>query len=229
MNRAHRPIPGKMRAVPRGIAILILAGLSACAHAPEGGNGAPTAATAPGVATAPAPPRPGAAAPDPTAWFPLAVGNEWTWVDLSPSQEPGTARRRTVRIVSRDAEGFYVDDARGALKSAHGCIQDRVRRILCAPFEAERSWTSVVSETSTERYQIAATGLTVTVPEGTFQDCILVRARNRAGGDAEVLLETTYAPGVGPVRIETFAIVGGKKVPQVKAELASHRIERATR
>jgi hypothetical protein len=134
-----------------------------------------------------------------------------------------------VRIVGRDADGFYVDDARGSLKSAHGCIQDRVRRILCAPFEADRTWTSVVSETSTERYQIAATGLTVTVPEGTFQDCVLVRARNRAGGDAEVLLETTYAPGVGPVRIETFAIVGGKKVPQVKAELASHRIERAAR
>ncbi|MGA8891373.1 MAG: hypothetical protein WB493_07385 [Anaeromyxobacteraceae bacterium] len=207
----------------RGIATLILLGLSACAHAPEGAGLAPAAGTAPAAG------KPATAAPDPMAYFPLGVGNEWTWVDLSPSQQPGTARRRTVRIVSRDAEGFYVDDSRGALKSAHGCIQDRVRRILCAPFEEERTWTSVVSETSTERYQIAATGLTVTVPEGTFQDCILVRARNRAGSDAEVLLETTYAPGVGPVRIETFAVVGGKKVPQVKAELASHRIERAAR
>ncbi len=222
MKGAARPFPGKMRAVLRALAILVLAGLSACAHSP-----AASGAAAPATAPAAAPPRPSAA--DPTSHFPLAVGNEWTWVDLSPGQEPGTARRRTVRIVSRDAEGFYVDDSRGALRSAHGCIQDRVRRLLCTPFEADRAWSSVVSETSTERYQIAATGLTVTVPDGTFQDCILVRARNRAGGDAEVLLETTYAPGVGPVRIETFAIVGGKKVPQVKAELASHRIERAAR
>ena len=32
-----------------------------------------------------------------------------------------------------------------------------------------------MSETSTERYQIAATGLTVAVPAGTFEDCVLVR------------------------------------------------------
>ena len=138
-------------------------------------------------------------------------------------------KQRTVRIVSRDAEGYYVDDARGALRVAHGCIQDWVRRILCAPFDLERSWLSIVSETSTERYQIAATGLTAAVPAGTFDDCILVRARNRAGEDAEVILETTYAPGVGPVRIETFALVGGRKVPQVRAELASHRIVRTSR
>jgi hypothetical protein len=200
-----------MRGVIRRPALLLLAALAACAHAPTQ-----------------APARPPAAA-DPTAYFPLAVGNEWTWVDRSPVAGDGAPKRRTVRIVSRDAEGYFVDDSRGALKVAHGCIQDRVRRILCAPFEADRSWISIVSETSTERYQIAATGLTAAVPAGTFEDCILVRARNRAGEDAEVILETTYAPGVGPVRIETFAQVGGKRVPQVKAELASHRIVRTSR
>ena len=199
-----------MRCVNRRPALLLCAALAACAHAPP---------------EAPA----GSPAPNPTAFFPLAVGNEWTWIDRSPSAGGTEARRRTVRIVSRDAEGYYVDDARGALKVVHGCIQDRVRRILCAPADQDRSWLSVVSETSTERYQIAATGLTAVVPAGTFEGCILVRARNRAGVDAEVILETTYAPGVGPVRIETFALVGGRKIPQVKAELASHRIVRTPR
>jgi hypothetical protein len=200
-----------MRGVIRRPALLLCAALAACAHAPPE-----------------APARPPAAL-DPTAYFPLAVGNEWTWLDRSPVAGDVAPKRRTVRIVSRDAEGFYLDDGRGALKVAHGCIQDRVRRILCAPFDVDRSWVSIVSETSTERYQIAASGITAAVPAGTFEDCILVRARNRAGEDAEVILETTYAPGVGPVRIETFALVGGKKVPQVKAELASHRIVRASR
>jgi hypothetical protein len=200
-----------MRGVNRRPALLLCAALAACAHAPPE---APAGSPAP---------------PDPTAFFPLAVGNEWTWIDRSPSAGGAETRRRTVRIVSRDAEGYYVDDARGALKVVHGCIQDRVRRILCAPADQDRSWLSVVSETSTERYQIAATGLTAVVPAGTFEGCILVRARNRAGVDAEVILETTYAPGVGPVRIETFALVGGRTVPQVKAELASHRIVRAPR
>jgi hypothetical protein len=200
-----------MRAVPRRLAPLLLASLAACAHAPPA-----------------EPSRPSVAA-DPTSYFPLAVGNEWTWIDRSPAVGAPAPKQRTVRIVSRDAEGYYVDDARGALKASHGCIQDRVRRILCAPFDLDRSWTSIVSETSTERYQIVAVGVPATVPAGTFEGCVVVRARNRAGDDAEVILETTYAPGVGPVRIETFALVGGRKVPQVRAELASHRVARTSR
>jgi hypothetical protein len=200
-----------MRAVPRTTAILLAAALTACAHAPG-----------PAVA----PPGPAPLLADPTTHFPLAVGNEWTWLDLSPRAGDGAPKRRTVRIVGRDAEGFFVDSEKGALRSAHGCIQDRSRRILCAPFDVDRAWTSIVSETSTERYQIGATGVTATVPAGTFEGCVLVRARNRAGADAEILLETTYAPGVGPVRIETFALVAGRRVPQVRAELASFRMER---
>lgn len=208
---ARSPFGDKMPGVQRRSAWLLCAALAACSHA------------SPGAVVR------SDAAPDPTAYFPLAVGNEWTWIDRSPQAGAGEPKRRTVRIVSRDADGFFVDDARGALKAAHGCIQDRVRRILCAPFDLDRSWSSIVSETSTERYQIAATGVSVTVPAGSFEGCILVKARNRAGPDAEVLLETTYAPGVGPVRIETFALIGGRKVPQVSAELESHRKERASR
>jgi hypothetical protein len=205
-----------MRAVPRNPALLALLLLAACAHA------ATDRAADAGSGAAP-PPEP------PTAWFPLAVGNSWTWNDRSPSGAPDAAPRRTVRIVSRDADGFFVDDARGALKAAHGCIQDRVRRLLCTPATLDRAWSSVLSETSTEHYRIVAVGVTTRVAAGTFDGCIVVRARNRAGADAEVVLETTYAPGVGPVRIETFAEVGGKRIPQVRAELAAYRIEGTTR
>lgn len=199
-----------MRAVSRTLALLLAATAVACAHA------TPPA----GTAAAPAP------VADPTTFFPLAVGNEWTWIDLSPQSGGGAPKRRTVRITGRDAEGYYVDSEKGALRSSRGCIQDRSRRLLCAPFESGRTWTSIVSETSTERYQITATGVTAKVPAGTFEGCLIVQARNRAGSDAEIVLETTYAPGVGPVRIETFAQVGERRVPQVKAELASHRTER---
>lgn len=207
-----------MRAVPRLPALIAAAALAACAHAPADGPGAvvPVAGRPPAASTAPAPP---------TEYFPLAVGNSWTWVDRSPSGAPGSAPRRTVTIVSRDAEGYYLDDAKGALRVSQGCIQDRVRSLLCTPATLDRTWVSVLSETSTERYRITATGVTAQTPAGTFEGCIVVQARTRAGDGAEIVLETTYAPGVGPVRIETFAEVGGKRIPQVRAELAAYRNE----
>jgi hypothetical protein len=83
---------------------------------------------------------------------------------------------------------------------------------------------AVVSVSSTERYEIAAVGERVRTPAGTFDGCIRVRARNRAGPGAEQVLETTYAPGVGVIRIETWVVIGGKSSLQVRAELKSHRL-----
>ena len=181
------------------------------------------AACAPG--RAPPPRAPALPSDDAGAYFPLAVGNSWTYLDRSPQLPPGVAPRRSVRIVARDAEGYYVDSDRGALRVAGGCVQDRLRRILCAPFTVGSQWTSVVSLTSTERYEIAAVGETVRVPAGSFEGCVRVRARNRAGAEAENVLEISYAPGVGPVRIETSAVTKGVSAPQVRAELESYRVE----
>ena len=88
-------------------------------------------------------------------------------------------------------------------------------------------WTSTVSVGSTERYEIVATGETVATPAGSFDRCVRVRATNRASGGVENVLETTYAPGVGQIRIETWALVGGKVSPQFRAVLASYRVSAA--
>jgi len=199
-----------MRPVPRSVPLLLAALAAAGCAGGSAGPGAPPPARAPD---------------DAAAYFPLAVGNEWRWLDRSPSLPAGEPRRRTVRILSRDAEGYYLDSDRGALKVSGPCVQDRLRRILCAPFVAGRSWASVVSVTSTEHYEIAGVGERVRVPAGDFDACVRVRARTRAAADAESVLEITYAPGVGPIRIETFAVVGGASSPQVRAELESYRLE----
>jgi len=197
-----------MRPVRRTVRLLAALALGGCAGAPA------------------QPARPAAlAAESAAAYFPLAVGNQWTWLDRSPSLPRGEEKRRTVRILSRDAEGYYLDDDRGALKAVGPCVQDRLRRILCAPFTVGRTWSSVVSVSSTEHYEIAGAGESARVPAGKFEGCVRVRARTRAGPDAESVLEITYAPGVGPVRIETFAVVAGVTSPQVRAELESFRLE----
>jgi hypothetical protein len=155
------------------------------------------------------------------------VGNQWTYADRSPQLSPAeqASREHRVRILSRDADGFFHDSSRGELRADPDCLRDRLRRLLCRPFEPGKGWVSVVSVSSTERYEIAAVGERVSTPAGTFDGCIRVRAHNRAGPDTDQVLETTYAPGVGVVRLETFAVVRGQVTPQVRAELKSYRLE----
>jgi hypothetical protein len=192
--------------IPRLPALLPLLGLAAaCAHAP---------------------PAPRTASGGPGDYFPLAIGNVWTYVDESPSLP--AARRgalRTVRILSRDVDGYFHDDERGELRADAKCVHDRVRRLLCAPIEVGRTWSSVVSVASTERYEIAAVGETIDTPGGRFRGCVRVRSQNRAGPETTAVLESAYCPGVGLARIETFAVVKGAVTPQVRAVLKSYRVE----
>jgi hypothetical protein len=185
----------------------------------------PLAALATACAGAPAaPPRPPASASGVADFFPLAVGSEWVYRDESPAL-PAERRgqTRTVRILERTPDGYYRDNERGELRLDGDCLRDRNRRLLCAPMEKGRSWSSVVSVSSTERYEIAEVGESVQTPAGRFDGCVRVRAHNRAGPTTDHVLEITYAPGVGPVRIETFAVVGGKAAPQIRAVLQSYR------
>jgi hypothetical protein len=153
------------------------------------------------------------------------VGNEWNYVDQSPALP--TSRRgalRAVRILDRTPDGFFRDNQRGELKVDGACVRDRLRRLLCRPFQPGATWSSVVSVSSTERYEIAAVHEAVETPAGRFDDCVRVRAHNRASAGTDHVLEITYAAGVGPVRIETYVVVDGKITPQVKALLQSYRL-----
>jgi hypothetical protein len=180
------------------------------------------AALAAACARAPATPPPTSG---PADYFPLAVGNEWVYRDESPALPPGQrGTSRTVRIVERTRDGYYRDSERGELRTDRGCLHDRARQLLCAPIAAGTSWSSVVSVSSTERYEIAAVGEAVATPAGRFENCVKVRAHNRAAAATDLVNEITYAPGVGPVRIETFVVAGGKVTPQFRALLQSYRV-----
>ena len=199
--------------------LLALVPLLACAHGP---GAAARQSGAPSTAVPAARPE----ATGPVQYFPLAVGNEWTYVDQSPAL-PATERgvQRTVRILERTADGFFRDNERGELRVEGDCVRDRKRRLLCRPFQKGATWSSVVSVSSTERYEIAATDETVDTPAGRFQHCVRVRAHNRATRSTDHVLEISYAPRVGPVRIETYVIVDGEVTPQIRAVLQRYSLE----
>lgn len=164
------------------------------------------------------------AAAAPADYYPLAVGNEWTYRDESP----GLARAgsvRTVRILSRTRDGYFRDTDRGELRADADCVHDRSRRLLCGPIAAGKTWTSVVSVSATEKYEIAGVGERVETPAGTFDGCVRVRARTKASPTAEMILEISYAPGIGPARIQTFVVVNGEAVPQFRAVLQKVKLE----
>ncbi len=185
----------------------------------------PLAALALACARPPAAPAT-APGPGPAEYYPLAVGNEWVYRDESPALPPERrGATRTVRILERTADGYFRDGERGELRIEGPCLVDRVRRLLCAPFTPGHRWSSVVAPGSTERYEIAAVGEAVETPAGRFEGCVRVRAHNRAGARVDHVLEMSYAPGVGPVRLETFAVVDGKATPQVRAVLRSYHVE----
>ncbi len=188
----------------------------------------PAAAPAqrPAAPRAPLPAAAPQAAAGPGEYFPLAVGNEWNYVDQSPALPPARRGvRRTVRILDRTADGFFRDNERGELRIDGECVRDRVRRLLCLPFQEGSTWSSVVSVTSTERYEIAGADESVETPAGRFDRCVRVRAHNRATATTDHVLEITYAPKVGPVRIETYVVVSGRVTPQVRALLQSYRVD----
>jgi hypothetical protein len=183
----------------------------------------PLAALATACAHAPA--APPARTQAPADFLPLAIGNEWVYRDESPAVPvEARGRTRTVRILERTKDGYFKDSEGTELRADPDCVHDRGRRLLCAPFEAGKSWSSVVSVSSTERYEIVAVGERVATPAGTFDGCVRVRARNRASPSTELVNELTFAPGVGIVRVETASIVGGKVTPQVRAVLERYRV-----
>jgi hypothetical protein len=182
------------------LALPLLGVLSGCAHAP-------------GAAAAPA---------RLADYYPLAVGAEWTWEDQSPQLPAGKAVLRTVRVLERTRDGYYRDNARGELRVGV-CVEDRSRSLLCGPIAVGTRWTSVLSPDSKESYEIVAVGERVAVPAGTYEGCVRVRAHTRASADTELINEISYAPRVGPVRIETITVVKGQAVPQLRAVLRAHR------
>lgn len=174
----------------------------------------------PGAAAGAAP----AAALAPADFYPLAVGNAWTYRDESPGlAQAGSVR--TVRIVSQTKDGYFKDTDRGELRADADCVHDRSRRLLCGPIVAGKTWTSVVSVSSTEKYEIAGVGEKLETPAGTFDGCVRVRAHTKASPTAEMVLEITYAPGIGPARIQTFVLVGGEAIPQFRAVLEKYELQ----
>lgn len=133
-------------------------------------------------------------------YYPLAVGNRWVF-RVKPA--PPGQDRQEVRILSKDADGFFVSNVGTRLAARSTGIFDGDRFLLEEPLETGHDWLAVPSVSTVERYRIIGTGVLINVPAGSFSDCVQVEIEQpitaRDGRSGRLLGVWTYAPGVGPV------------------------------
>jgi hypothetical protein len=165
-------------------------------------------------------PRPRPAAEPLSAYYPLAVGNRWTYRINGRSD-------KTVDVeVLKEEDGYFHDNQGGQLAVDGFGVRDRKRYLLRGPLTEGHGWTNVVSVSSTERYRILQAGVPCEAPAGSFSHCVRVEARNRVDATTTLVNALTFAEGVGLVRVDVSAEKSnGERVPQTWLELVSYQLQ----
>ena len=159
--------------------------------------------------------------PAPASYFPLAVGNEWTYA-VSGGGQTKQQSVRTIHIVGRDGS-WFLDDQRGRLRIEADGVRDSDRYLLRAPLAAGSSWTSV-DNFVVQKFELESTGVALATPAGKFDGCVVVRNDQPLPNGARFVTEWTYAPGVGLVALRTFTKTQGKEETQTQLTLVAYRL-----
>jgi len=186
---------------------LLTLGLLGCAHE----------AAPPPAPTAPTNVAP--ALPESARYFPLAVGNHWTYQATYLGER---STRRVELIAFRD--GSYVDRDGRALRFDREGVRDQVRYLLHEPLTAGATWTSVVAPGSAEHYRVVSVREPCEAPAGKFKDCVEVESRTIADPTHPgrfLVNRVTFAAGVGIIRVRTALEEAERTAPTAELQLTA--------
>jgi len=162
------------------------------------------------------PPSPASA--DPAIYYPLAVGNSWTY-----EYTPG-GRRETIKIVSRDGP-WFVDDHRGRIRADTDGVRDADQYLLHAPLAPGAHWTAV-QNLVVQHFTVTAVDATATTRAGEFTGCVVVRNESPLPqGAGKFVTEWTYAPRVGLVQLRTQTVSARGTQEQSRLDLAAFHVQ----
>ena len=151
-----------------------------------------------------------------SAYYPLAVGNAWTY-------DVGSGRRETIQIVGRDGP-WFLDDHKGRIRHEDDGVRDADRYLLKSPVAAGSKWTAV-ENLVVQRFEVVATDATAVTRAGTFTRCALVRNEQPLANKGKFVTEWTWAPAVGLVELRTQVVdPAGKAQDQTHLELVSVKL-----
>ena len=134
------------------------------------------------------------------AYYPLSVGNRWTY-DLCGQ---GEERQETIQIVGQDG-AWFLDDHRGRLRYESDGVRDPDRYLLRSPVESGGKWTAV-ENLIVQRFEITSAAKSAVTQAGTFTGCAVVRNEQPLPKGARFITEWTYAPKVGLVELRTATL-----------------------
>jgi hypothetical protein len=161
-----------------------------------------------------------AAAPagdDARHYYPLAVGNSWTYALR------GSDRRETIQIVGRDGP-WFLDDHRGRLRYESDGVRDSDRYLLRTPLSAGAKW-SAVENLVVQRFEVTSMDGNAVTQAGTFTRCAVVVNEQPLANGGKFVTEWTYAPGVGMVQlVTTTSDAKGKQHEQTRLQLVAYQV-----
>jgi hypothetical protein len=161
-----------------------------------------------------APPPPGSEA---KVYYPLAVGNSWTYAVT------GSPEKATIEIVGRDGE-WFLDDHRGRLRYDSDGVRDADRYLLRTPVKAGARWSSV-ENLVVQRFEIISDDTSIVTLGGTFTHCVVVRTVSTVKKDLTFVTEWTFAPRVGIAQIVTSTLdASGNSAEQTRLSLAAFHV-----
>jgi len=172
----------------------------------------------PRPAAASAAARTGSAA-DPALYYPLAVGNSWTYQVTDGSG----AHQDTIQIVGRDGP-WFIDDHRGRIRVDSEGVRDADRYLLHSPLEPGARW-SAVENLVVQRFEVTTTDAKVETKAGGFSGCVVVRNEQPLPkNQGKLVTEWTYAPRVGLVQLVTQTVGPSGARDQVRLELVARHL-----
>ncbi|MGZ6124216.1 MAG: hypothetical protein ACXWLR_04600 [Myxococcales bacterium] len=160
---------------------------------------------------------PGGSGEDATQYYPLAVGNSWTYAVR------GADRQETIQIVGRDG-AWFIDDHRGRLRYESDGVRDPDRYLLRTPLVAGAKW-SAVENLVVQRFEVVSMDASAVTRAGTFTRCAVVRNETALGKGGKFVTEWTYARRVGLVQLVTSTVdAQGRQQEQTRLQLVAYRV-----
>ncbi len=175
-------------------------------------------------------------------YFPLAIGNRWVYESGEHSGASSVVESWEVMRQEQNAfvlqitldndnlssvEEFFVPTPTGIGHLTHpphsqGTEDGEPLFVLRAPLTVGATW-----DNEDGRYEVTAVQKTVTVPAGTFQNCVEVTHHSKSG---RVTIVTLYAPGVGVViRYEAFPrLEGSGSIDSTRRDLVTLQLKEWT-